>query len=132
RVVGLGTLAGVGPLLPACADEAFVVGQLPPGGGLALVSYQGPDGYPLRFAHLLLADHELTAAFRYDTAAQRFRVFVAGAPAFVSDLTRLRNGDIVIMEVPPVGGAAGARVPQLGGDRRDRDAFESDRGRKLR
>lgn len=103
RVVGLGSLAGVGPLLSAGADEAFIVGQLPAGGGLALVSYQGPDGYPLRFAHLLLGDHELTAAFRYDTAAQRFRVFVAGAPPFVSDLTRLRHGDIVILEVLPAG-----------------------------
>ena len=101
RVLGLGSLAGLGSLLPVGADEAFVVGQLPATAGFALLSYQGPDGYPLRFSHLLIGGRDAVAAFRFDAALQRFRVYIAGAPPFVSDLTRLRNGDIVIVEVGP-------------------------------
>ncbi len=106
-VVAMGSLAGLGPLLPAGADEAFFVGQLPPVAGLALLSYQGPDGYPLRFAHLLLGGRDADAAFRFDGSVQRFRVYIAGAPEFVSDFTRLRNGDIVIVQLGVGGGARG-------------------------
>jgi len=108
-VVGLGSLAGVGPLLPAGAEEAYIVGQLPATGGFALVSYQGPDGYPMRFAHLLVGDRQVVAAFRYDAPARRFRVYLVGAPAFVSDLVRLRNGEIVILELLEPAGSAAAR-----------------------
>ena len=108
-MVGLGSLAGVGPLLPAGAEEAYIVGQLPATGGFALVSYQGPDGYPMRFAHLLVGDRQVVAAFRYDAPARRFRVYLVGAPAFVSDLVRLRNGEIVILELLEPAGSAAAR-----------------------
>jgi len=112
RVLQLGSLAGIGPLLPAGADEAFLVGQIPAAGGFALVSYQGPGGYPLRFAHLLLGGRDAVSAFRFDPTVQRFRVFVAGAPAWVSDLTRLRNGDIVILGLaPPPEQGVGALAP---------------------
>jgi subtilisin family serine protease len=103
RVAGLGSLAGTGPVLPAGAEGAFVVGQIPEAGGFALISYQGPDGYPLRFSHLLLEGRDITAAFRYDATAQRFRVYLNGAPGFASDFTHLRNGDIVILDISAAG-----------------------------
>jgi subtilisin family serine protease len=105
RVANLGSLSGLGPLLPVGSEEALLLGTVSPAGGLALVAYHGPDGYPLRFAHRLAGGQEVEAAFRLDVAAQRFRVFIRGAPAFVNGFERLRNGDIIILRLAPAAGS---------------------------
>jgi subtilisin family serine protease len=102
RVANVGSLSGLGLLLPVGGEEGVLLGELPPGGGLALVAYEGPDGYPLRFGHLLTGGQDVDAAFRLDVAAQRFRSWIRGAPAFVNDFERLRNGDIVILRLSPL------------------------------
>ena len=98
RVLELGPLAGLGPLLPVGADEAFVVGQMPANGGFALRVLPGAGRLSAALLHLLLGGRDAVAAFLFDPALQRFRVYIAGAPSFVSDLIRVRNGDIVVLE----------------------------------
>ena len=53
------------------------------GAGLALAVYQGPDGYPLRFAHLLTAPRRASAYFRFDEETQSFDHYIVGAPSRV-------------------------------------------------
>ena len=96
RAASLGSLVGLGELLPVGGDEAEFVGEIPTTGGIALLRYRGPDGYPLRFSHLLTGLLEADAYFRLDVEAQRWNTFIRGAPDFVQDLERLDDGDLVI------------------------------------
>ena len=96
RAASLGSLVGLGELLPVGGDEAEFVGEIPTTGGSALLRYRGPDGYPLRFSHLLTGLLEADAYFRLDVEAQRWNTFIRGAPDFVQDLERLDDGDLVI------------------------------------
>ena len=52
-----------------------------------------PDGYPLRFLHLLLADPQPLAIFRYDASEDRWSVHIAAAPAWVNDIEAFADGD---------------------------------------
>lgn len=92
----LGTLVRLGELLPVGADEAQLAGELPPRGGLAVLRYGGPDGYPLRFAHLLTGLVDAEAFYRLDASTQRWEVYIRGAPAFVQDFDRFDDGDLVV------------------------------------
>lgn len=102
-VVQLGSLTGLGLLLPVGADEARLTGDFPSGEGLALLSYAGPDGYPLRFAHLLTAGREPTGWFRFDVDVQGWEFYIVGAPAWVNDFETVNDGDILMvrLEAPP-------------------------------
>ncbi len=92
----LGSLAGLGLLLPVGAEEARMRGALPPSAGLVILIYTGPDGYPLRFAHLLTEDREPLAWFRFDVAGQRWDRYIVGAPAAVSSFEILENGGVLM------------------------------------
>ena len=58
-----------------------------------MFAYRGPDGYPLRFLHLLLADPQSLVVFRYDPDEERWLVHVSGAPAIVNNLEDFNDGD---------------------------------------
>jgi len=93
----LGSLAGLGLLRPVGAEEAVLDGGLPAAAGLAELVYRGPDGYPVRFAHLLTPPERPPAAvFRRDGAGG-WDVYIVGAPAFVQSLLLLNNGDQLVI-----------------------------------
>ena len=94
-LANLGALTGLGPLLPVGAEEATLRGALPPAGGLALLVYSGPDGYPLRFAHLLTPGRQPVSWYRFDETEQRWQVFIVGAPAAVNSFERAREGEVL-------------------------------------
>jgi subtilisin family serine protease len=101
-LASLASLAGFGELLPVGADEAQLVGTVPPLGGVAAFQYQGPDGYPLRFSHLLTGPVYAAAFFRLDDGEQQWEAHIIGAPDFVQDFERLNNLDIVVARFPLV------------------------------
>ena len=80
RLANLGPLSGLGPLLPAGAETASLLGPPPPGAGLAILVYVGPNGYPVRFAHGLTAPRVALAFFRFDEASGSFDRHILGAP----------------------------------------------------
>ncbi|HET6692587.1 MAG TPA: S8 family serine peptidase [Miltoncostaeaceae bacterium] len=98
RVVQLGSLFGLGPLLPEGGLDAAFLPEPPPADlvGLAILLYRGPDGYPVRFVHLLANGRTPAALFRLDTDDQRFLAWIAGAPEFVNDFDTIPDGEIVI------------------------------------
>lgn len=95
-------LASLGPVdalsipLPPGAESATLDGSIPAGGGLALFSYRGPDGYPAHFIHLLLNGVTPRGIYRLNQETQTWTVFIPGAPAFVNTLTILDNGQVVV------------------------------------
>jgi len=92
RLANLGAPSDFGPLLPPGAAEARLTSTTPPAGaGLALAVYRGPDGYPLRFAHLLTDPRRASAYFRFDEASQSFRHYIVGAPSRVQSFTMLTD-----------------------------------------
>ncbi len=93
----LGSLAGLGPLLPAGAETAALLGVRPPGPGLALMVYRGPSAYPLRFTHLLLDGRPVRAVYQFDSLAQQWRVHVMGAPTFVNSVDLIDNSAILLI-----------------------------------
>lgn len=93
----LGPLDGLGPLLPAGAETAALLGVRPPGPGLALMVYRGPAGYPLRFTHLLLDGRPVRAVYQFDAPSQQWRVYATGAPAFVNSVVQVDNGAILLI-----------------------------------
>ncbi|MDP6607074.1 MAG: S8 family serine peptidase [Dehalococcoidia bacterium] len=114
----LGSLAGLGLLLPVAADEAKMSGELPPGAGLAALAYSGPDGYPLRFAHLLTPGREPRAWFHFVIEGQRWVSFIPGAPAAFNDLESIVDGSVVFgwfaATAPPDDRATGPANAALG------------------
>jgi len=99
-LASLASLAGLGELLPVGADEAKLAGIVPPSGGIAAFQYQGPDGYPLRFSHLLTGLVQAVAFFRLDDGEQKWESHIIGAPDFVQDFEKLNNLDIVVARFP--------------------------------
>lgn len=99
RRVDTGTLQGLGPLLPPGAQEALALGDRPEDGGLALLAYRGPDGYPLRFAHHLVEGREVIAAYHLRPSDQQWEVYLRYAPPWVSTLTHLDDGQIIIFRI---------------------------------
>ncbi len=98
-LANLGSLAGVGLLLPVGAEEARLSGGLPSGEGLALLVYTGPDGYPLRFARLLLDGREPLAWFRLDVEEQRWDRYIVGAPAVVNTFELVQDGEVLVARI---------------------------------
>ena len=99
-IVQLGALDGRGPLLPPGGREATLSGERNPEGGYTAFSYDGPDGYPLRFLHLLLDDPQPLAIWRYNAAEAQWMLHIAGAPDWVNDLERFDGGDELWMRFP--------------------------------
>ena len=99
----LGSLSGLGRLLPVGAEEARIRGALPSSAGLAILTYTGPDGYPLRFAHLLTEGREPLAWFRFDVAGQRWDRYIVSAPAAVNNFASVDNGGVLMarFHAPP-------------------------------
>lgn len=96
--VDMGSLAGLGPLLPAGGQGAQMLGTVPDGPGLALLQYDGPDNYPARFAHLLFARDGIAGLYALDVAEQRWSAYIVGAPSFVNrDLLRLDDGQLLVL-----------------------------------
>ena len=93
KLVQLGALDGLGALLPPGGLEATLTGERDQGGGFTVFAYHGPDGYPLRFLHLLLDDPQPLVVFRYDPDEERWLVHVSGAPAIVNNLEDFNDGD---------------------------------------
>lgn len=91
-MASLGSLQGLSPLLPANASSARFLGTLPRAGGLALLVYVGPDGFPTRFGHLLTPGRSPLAYFRFDETSQTFDRFILGAPSRVQTFSLLDNG----------------------------------------
>ena len=100
RLANLGSLTGLGLLLPVGAEEAGLMGELPPSEGLALLVYSGPDGYPLRFAHLLTGGRDAAAFFRFDAEAQAWERHIFGAPVRVNQFETLSNGTVYVVRFP--------------------------------
>ena len=102
-LVQLGSLAGLGPLLPAGAERALLFGATPDGDGLGAFVYRGPDAYPLRFARLLVDHPSPVAYFRYDPTATRWDRYVVGAPRSVDTFDSLADGDAIVVRfrAPP-------------------------------
>lgn len=97
RRLDLGSLSGLGPLLPQGAHEARLLGDIPEA-GLALVQYDGPNGYPARFMHLLTDYQPVTAVYTLVVSEQRWRAFITGAPDFVNrDFTRVTDGELLVL-----------------------------------
>ena len=99
-IVQLGLLDGLGPLLPPGGREATLSGERDPEGGYTVFSYSGPNGYPLRFLHLLLVDPQPLAIWRYNAAEERWMLHIAGAPNWVNDLESFDGGDELWMRFP--------------------------------
>jgi subtilisin family serine protease len=96
-LAGLGSVNGLGPLLPAGAAQARFIGSPPRGSGLSLLVYLGPSGYPTRFAHLLEPGRTTLAYFRFDEATQTFDRYIVGAPSQVQTFTTLSSGTAYVV-----------------------------------
>lgn len=91
-LASLGSPDQFGPLLPAGASLSRLVGSPPRAGGLALMVYLGPSGFPARFGHLLTPGRVPVAYFRFDEATQSFDRFILGAPSRVQTFSLLESG----------------------------------------
>lgn len=91
RRVDMGSLFGLGPLLPEGAESAVLLGNVPQS-GIALVEYAGPEGYPARFVHLLVDYREVRTIFSFDPQEERWTAFSSSAPAWVNSLTEFDPG----------------------------------------
>lgn len=97
RRVHLGSLFGIGPLLPEDTEDAVLLGSLPSSAGVAFVVYEGPNGYPARFTHLLADLRPMRAVWRQDPVTGGWESFVPGAPTFVNRFDRFNSGDPIVV-----------------------------------
>ena len=96
-LAGLGSVRGLGLVLPPGAAQSRYIGTPPAAGGLALLVYVGPTGYPTRFGHLLAPGHTPLAYFRFDEATQTFDRYIVGAPGQVQTFDRLTTGTAYVV-----------------------------------
>ncbi|MDA0301927.1 MAG: S8 family serine peptidase [Chloroflexi bacterium] len=97
RSVHVGSLFGVGPLLPAGASSAALLGAIPGGPGVAFVVYDGPDGYPARFIHLIADMRTVRSVWRIHPTTGEWESFVPGAPTWVNRFDRFNNRDPIVV-----------------------------------
>lgn len=93
----LGTLAGLGPLLPTGAGSATMQDMTPTDALVSVFRYVGPAGYPARFSHRLMEGRRPRAVYRLDAARARFDVFVPMAPAVVNTFETYEDGDVLFV-----------------------------------
>ena len=96
-IVQLGGLEGLGPLLPPGGREAALRGERDTESRFSFFTYDGPDGYPLRFLHLLLEGPRPLAIFHYDADGERWLIHINGAPDWVNSLDGFDDGDEIWM-----------------------------------
>ena len=96
RRLFLGSTAGLRPFLPTDAARSRILG-LPRDAGVAVGFYQGPDGYPLRFIHLLAGGREATSIFRVRIPERTLERYIPGAPDFVNEFDQLKGGDLLFL-----------------------------------
>jgi subtilisin family serine protease len=97
----LGTLMGIGPLLPPEATTATFTDVSPPNAPIAVFRYRGPQAFPARFTHLLTGGRTPLAVYRFDLVRLRFDTFVPRAPSLVNTFDVFTNGDLVFVAFPP-------------------------------
>lgn len=97
RRVHLGSLFGVGPLLPPGAEDASLAGTLPSGPGVMFAAYEGPNGYPTRFIHLLADMRIIRSVWRIDPGTGEWQSFVPGAPPWVNRFDRVNNNNAIVV-----------------------------------
>lgn len=102
RRLDMGSLFGVGPLIPPGGEDAGLVGNIPES-GIALVEYRGPDGYPSRFTHLLVDFRAVRTVFAFDEDEERWRAYSTGVPAWVNSLTEFEDGQELFIFFDPFG-----------------------------
>ncbi len=100
RRLDMGSLFGVGPLRPAGSEDARVIGNVPEA-GIALVEYDGPDGYPARFVHMLVDFRAIRTIFAYD--GERWRAYSTMVPSWVNSLSQLDDGQEIYIFFDPFG-----------------------------
>jgi subtilisin family serine protease len=112
----LGSLNDVGPVLPPGDGLASLTGSIPSGAGTATLRYSGPDGFPARFAHLILEGREPVVYYRAASDGH-FDAFVVDAPRYASSFEVFNNGDIVLAQFgpPDIEVPAGAPIPDATG-----------------
>lgn len=94
----MGTLSGLGPLLPAGASAAvFTTDVTQPNAALSVFRYRGPSGFPARFAYTLTGARTPAALYRLDIARARFDLFVMRAPPFVNTFDVFADGDFIFV-----------------------------------
>jgi subtilisin family serine protease len=98
-LLSLGSLAGLGLLRPAGAEEASLAGVLPQGAGFAVVVYRGPDGYPARFGHLLTPPGREPLALFRPNGAGSFDRYLPRAPALVQSIITVDDGDVLLLRL---------------------------------
>ncbi len=91
----MGTLSGLGPLLPPRASAAAFTDFTPPDAPLAVFRYRGPSGFPARFGYALTGARSPVAFYRLDIGRARFDLFVMRAPPFVNTFDVFNDGDFV-------------------------------------
>lgn len=100
RRVDLGSLFGLGVLLPEGAEASQLLGEIPQT-GLALVQYDGPNGYPARFLHRLIGYRAVAAVYTLNASTQQWRAYVTGAPDFVNRaFPSINDGAILVIRLP--------------------------------
>jgi len=100
RRLDMGSLFGIGPLLPRGSENARLVGAIPPI-GVGRVVYNGPDGYPVRFVHTLVDFRPIRAIYAFD--GTRWRAYSTTAPLWVNSLTELDDGQALFIFFDPFG-----------------------------
>ena len=100
RMVQLGAFDTVGPVLPPGDGLASLEGVIPDGAGIAALRYRGPDGFPARFAHLLLDRGAATVYYRLDATGRAYQAFVVGAPRSASTFEVFHDGDVLLARFP--------------------------------
>jgi subtilisin family serine protease len=96
RSVFLSSTDNLGPVLPEGADRATILG-LPQDAGVAVGFYQGPDGYPMRFLHLLADGRDATSVFRVLLQERALERYIPGAPDFVNEFDAINSGDLLFL-----------------------------------
>jgi len=102
RRLDMGSLFGVGPLVPPGGENATLQGSVPES-GVALVEYNGPDGYPARFTHLLVDFRAIRTVFAFDEGDERWRAYSTGVPSWVNSLTEFDDGQELFIFFDPFG-----------------------------
>ena len=96
RRLDLGSLNGLGPLMPTNVDGAYVEGTPPAGGGIWQITYRGPKDYPIRFLYRLLGGRDVAEAWTRD-ADGRWRGYVDDAPIWANTVDRVSDGATLLI-----------------------------------
>lgn len=98
RRLDMGSLFGVGPLLPAGAEDARLLGDLD--AGVPVLEYDGPDRYPMRFAHLLVDYRPIRSIYTFRDGV--WRSYSPRVPAWVNSLSTIDDGQKVYVFFEPL------------------------------